>query len=53
VDGGGYLFDKLAAYLALIIPHQQVIEFRPGSGHIDIVGHAAPRPFDRNDGLSE
>jgi hypothetical protein len=59
VDGARDLFDKLVTQLPLFIPHQQVVEYRAlrsgalgwqsfgGLGNVDILGHAAPRRFDR------
>jgi hypothetical protein len=54
VDGARDFFDKLVPELVLFIPHLQVIEYRTlggqsfgGLGNVDILGHAAPRRFDR------
>ena len=51
-DGARHLFDKLLADLAVFIPHLEMIEHGAGArfgglGHVDILGHAAPRRFDR------
>ncbi len=54
VDGARDFFDKLVAELALFIPHQERVEHGAlrrsrfvGLGNVDILGHAAPRRFDR------
>jgi hypothetical protein len=53
MDGAGDLFDKLVTQLPLFIPHQEMVEhgalrrLRLGLGNVDILGHAAPRRFDR------
>jgi hypothetical protein len=49
-DGAGNFFDKLLADLAVFIPHLEMVEHGArfgGVGHVDILGHAAPRRFDR------
>src|SRR5205823_9175772 len=46
LDGAGDLFDKFVADLPLFIPHREKIG-RGGLGNVDILGHAAPRRFDR------
>ena len=53
LDGARDLFDKLVTDLSLFIPHREMIEHgaidgsRGGFGNVDILGHAAPRRFDR------
>ena len=53
VDGARNLLDKLVAELPLLVPHQEMVEhgalrrWRLGLGNVDILGHAAPRRFDR------
>jgi hypothetical protein len=54
VDGARDLCDKLVAELPLVVPHRQMVEYRTpggqsfgGLGNVDILGHAAPRRFDR------
>ena len=53
VDGARDLFDKLVTELPLFIPHREMVEhgalrrLRLGLGNVDILGHAAPRRFDR------
>jgi peptidoglycan/xylan/chitin deacetylase (PgdA/CDA1 family) len=53
LDGAGNLVDEFVTDLSLFIPHRGVIEHGPvtgsggGFGNVDILGHAAPRRFDR------
>ena len=51
VDGPRDFLDKLVAELVLVIPHLEMVEHGAlrslGLGNVDILGHAAPRRFDR------
>jgi len=49
MDGVGDLFDKILTYPPLIIPHRVTVEHRciGRLRNVHIVGHAAPRRFDR------
>ena len=53
LDGARDLLDEFVTELALFIPHREMVEhgalrrLRLGLGNVDILGHAAPRRFDR------
>ena len=49
MDGARDLFDKFLTDLALIIPHRVTVEHRciGRLRNVHIVGHVAPRRFDR------
>jgi hypothetical protein len=49
MDGAGDFCDKFGANIAIFVAHRVTIEHRRigGLGSVDILGHAAPRQFDR------
>ena len=53
VNGACDLLDKFMTKLAFLIPHREAVEGGNfgGSGNVDILGHAAPRRFDRREEL--
>ena len=54
VDGARDLLDERMTQMPLVVPHRETVEhgaicrLRPGLGNVDILGHAAPRRFDRS-----
>jgi hypothetical protein len=54
VDGACDFLDKRVAQMSLVIPHREMVKhgalrrLRLGLGNVDILGHAAPRRFDRS-----
>ncbi len=49
LDRARDFFDEFAADRAVFIPHREAVEHRGigGLGNVNIIGHAAPRRFDR------